>query len=57
MSCFGSDDCNKRDVNGLVETEEVNFRGDYIDCRPFFGNETLNQTRNDSSNEDQIFDD
>jgi len=36
MTCFDRIDCEYRDVDGLVETSEVRYRGKYIDCTPFY---------------------
>ena len=36
MTCFDVIDCDYRDIDGLIETNERGYRGDYIDCMPFY---------------------
>ena len=40
-TCFGRLDCEYRDVDGLVETSQARYRGDYIDCMPFYENDPI----------------
>ena len=36
MTCFDKDECMVRDVDGLVQSFQRDYRGDYIDCMPFY---------------------